>query len=193
MVFNLRLEKRAFYLTDLKQIINFIKANGVSSKCQIIQLSHPIAGSIKLYLNFVLEQNPNNSPNESSIAILGFKISNNNEFKFKKVASDCDLFSKECNNLKIDGSYISLGYPFQLPKVSDFTIQESIKSLNNLKKGKKLSKLELDAIAILSIVTSESIRFSSVATGICNVIENNTVFIPNSFEIIGWGKHSIAS
>ncbi len=193
MIFNLSLEKSSIYLSHLKQIINFIKVNGVRSKCQIVQLSHPNVGSIKLYLNFALEQNANNVPTESSIAILGFKIANNTEFKFKKDCSLCDIFSKECITLKIDGSCKNTGYPYQLPKVSAFSIQESIQTLTNYKKSKKLNKPELDAITILSIVSSEAIRFSSVATGIAGVLENNSEFTPNSFEIIGWGKHSIAS
>jgi hypothetical protein len=45
----------------------------------------------------------------------------------------------------------------------------------------------------MSIITSEAIRFSSVESGIKEILENNLEFTPNSFEIIGWGGHSIAS
>ncbi len=60
-------------------------------------------------------------------------------------------------------------------------------------KENKESKTFYEAIAKMSIITSEAIRFSSVESGIKEILENNLEFTPNSFEIIGWGGHSIAS
>jgi len=81
----------------------------------------------------------------------------------------------------------------ELPKITNSNLYESISILNHYEKNNEIGTSQYHALACLKIVTSEAIRFSSVANGIKKSLETHTTFTPNAFEIIGWGGHSIAS
>lgn len=193
MNYQLELNKNGMYLSNLNTIIDYIKMNGDKPTCHTITVSHPKGTEIQLYMNFALEQNSNNPPKYASLNILGFKTNSGEEFKFDINPFPCSEFSKHTNNLLISGSYKSLGYPIELPKISDENLFESIEILKNLTTTTKIGKIQFDAITRLIIATSEAVRFSSVSNGINSVLGNNSSFNPNPFEIIGWGGHSIAS
>jgi len=192
MDYLLRLNSNRIYTSDLKTIIDSIKMNGNNAKCHSITLSHPKGVEIALFMNFALEQNSYNPPTNASLKILGFKIKNGNEFLFNINPFPCQNSNKNAQKIAIDGTYKSLGFPMELPKITAVNLFESIVILNNYDTVRPIEKKECEAITRLIIATSEAIRFSSVANGISSVLENDTAFTPNSFEIIGWGGHSMA-
>jgi hypothetical protein len=187
----LRLKKNK-YLPDLMNIINSVKLNGIDPKCHSIIISHPNKTYIELFINFSLEQNSKNPPTNASLNILGFKTSSNKEFVFKIKPFYCLEIFKNAQKIKIDGSYKSLGFVMNLSDITEESLIESIQILNDYD-GESLTKKDCIAIATLTITTSEAIRFLSVANGINNVLQNGGAFSPNTFEIIGWGGHSIVN
>ena len=193
MNYQLTLNGNDMYLSNLKTIIDYIKINGDKPTCHTITISHSEKAEIQLYMNFALEQNSNNPPKYASLNILGFKNSSGESFRFDINPFPCEEILKNANKLSISGSYKSLGYPTELPKISYENLFESIEILKNYTQKTKIEKPQLDAIARLIIISSEAVRFSSVAKGVASVLNNQTNFSPNSFEIIGWGGHSIAS
>ncbi|MEC4004337.1 ribosome-inactivating family protein [Flavobacterium sp. SUN052] len=193
MNYQLTLSSGAVYLSNLKTIIDYIKKNGNKPTCHTISISHPKGIEIQLYMNFALEQNSDCPPKYASLNILGFKTTTGEEFVFDINPFPCSEFSKNATTIPINGSYKSLGYPLNLPIITDSNLLESITILNQFKGTKEIQKQELDALTRLIIATSEAVRFSSVANGINSVLGNSSNFTPNSFEIIGWGGHSIAS
>ena len=192
MNYQLTLAKNGVYTSDLKTIIDDIRKNGTEPKCHTITISHPKGIAIELYMNFALEQNRNNPPKNASLNILGFKTNTNDEFVFDINPFPCSEFSKNATKILINGSYRSMGYPMDLPVITDSNLHQSIEILNNFKIANEIQKKELDALTRLIITISEAVRFSSVAIGINSVLGNDTSFTPNSFEIIGWGGHSIS-
>ncbi len=193
MNYSLRLTKGNHYLADLKAIIDSIKVNGNKAQCHSIVVSHPEGYDIELFMNFGLEQNSCNPPVKYSLNILGFKNSKSQEFTFNINPFPCIDLNFNAKKLNIDGTYKSLGFPMQLPKIKNIDLLNSIQILNNFSSSNEIGKQECEALARLIIITSEAIRFTSVANGIKNILENENEFTPNSFEIIGWGGHSIAS
>jgi len=83
MKYPLRLNSETDYSSDIKSIINSIKANGNKAACHSIIVSHPKGETIELFMNFALEQNSSNPPMKASLNILGFKNSLSKEFIFK--------------------------------------------------------------------------------------------------------------
>jgi len=81
----------------------------------------------------------------------------------------------------------------ELPNITDDNLHQSLEILNKCNDADQIGALEHHAIARLFIASSEAIRFCSVAKGIGSILRTTTTYTPNSFEIIGWGGHSIAS
>lgn len=193
MDFQLRLYSADAYLNDVNFIRNSIKVNGNLAKCHVIKVLYSDEISVNLHMNFALEQDPKKPPMKASLNLLGFNNKHEVEFKFNINPFPCDDFSEKAIQLNTDGSYKNLGYLMDLPKVSLTNLIDSITMLSNYEKENKENTTFREAIARMSIITSEAIRFSSVESGIKEILENNLEFTPNSFEIIGWGGHSIAS
>lgn len=193
MNYQLKLNGNETYLSNLNTIIDYVKINGDKPTCHTITISHSKKTEIQLYMNFALEQNSNNPPKYASLTILGFKTNSGENFKFDINPFPCSEFLENATNLPMSGSYKSLGYPTELPNITDENLFESIEILKNYTSKTKIEKPQLDAIARLIIISSEAVRFSSVAKGVASILGNQSSFSPNSFEIIGWGGHSIAS
>jgi len=193
MEYHLRLIPGGIYNSDLEIIRNSIKINGDKVCSHSIVVSHPKGVSIALQINFALELNAKNPPKVASLNILGFTTNSGRKLRFNIDPFPCTEFTIGTQTLETNGSYKSLGYPLELPKITDNDLLESIKILANYNNNSTIRKAELDAICRLIIATSESIRFSSVANGINSILGTEAVFSPNSFEIIGWGGHSVAS
>lgn len=193
MKYSLRLNSGTDYSSDIKSIINSIKANGNRAVCRSIIVSHPKGEMIELFMNFALEQNSSNPPMKASLNILGFKNHLSREFIFDNNQISISKDTKEIQKLHIDGSYKSLGFPMELPNITDANLYESLVILNKCKDANQIGALEYHAIARLFIASSEAIRFCSVANGIQSILGTTNTYTPNSFEIIGWGGHSIAS
>jgi hypothetical protein len=193
MDFQLRINSADNYHNDLTLIRNSIKVNGNLAKCYIIKVLYSDDINIDLHMNFALEQDSQKPPVKASLNLLGFINKNEIEYQFNINPFPCDDFSEKAIKLKTDGSYKNLGYLMDLPKISTSNLIDSITFLSEYVKENKESKTFYEAIAKMSIITSEAIRFSSVESGIKEILENNLEFTPNSFEIIGWGGHSIAS
>ena len=180
-------------MSDLDVIIHSIKTNGNAKKCNTIIVSHPDCVSLKLYMNFALEQNSKNPPTKASLTVLGFENSSGKKFNFKMEPFPCDEFAREAQTIDLDVSYKNMGYSMELPKITNLNLLESINNLNAYNGSREIGRLEIDSIAKMLIITSEAIRFSSVAKGVSSILENEVAFTPNLFEIIGWGGHSIAN
>ena len=193
MDFQLRLYSADAYLNDVNFIRNSIKVNGNLAKCHVIKVLYSDEININLHMNFALEQDSKKPPMKASLNLLGFNNKREVEFQFNINPFPCDDFSEKAIQLNTDGSYKNLGYLMDLPKVSLTNLIDSITLLSNYEKENKENTTFREAIARMSIITSEAIRFSSVASGIKEILENNLEFTPNSFQIIGWGGHSIAS
>lgn len=192
MEYHLRLIPGGIYNSDVEVIRNSIKINGDKVCSHSIVVSHPEGVSIALQINFALELNAKNPPKEASLNILGFTTNSGRKLRFNIDPFPCTEFTIGAQTLETNGSYKSLGHPMELPKITDNNLLESIKILANYN-GSTIKEPELDAVCRLIIATSESIRFSSVAKGINSILGTEAVFSPNSFEIIGWGGHSVAS
>jgi len=193
MKYHLRLNSGAIYCSDIKTIIESIKANGNKVACHSILVSHPKGENIELFMNFALEQNSNNPPLKSSLNILGFKNNSLKEFVFDANQISIDKDKNQLQILNLDGSYKSLGFPMELPNITDGNLYESLVILNHCKDASEIGIPEHHAIARLLIASSEAIRFCSVAKGVQSILGTTNTYTPNSFEIIGWGGHSIAS
>ena len=132
-------------------------------------------------------------PKKKSLTILGFTTKNHYEFRFNDHKIPCHHPAKEIYQLDIDGSYRSLGYSTALPSITDSDLHKSIKILNDISAHRLLHSAELDAITRLTIASCEAIKFTSIANNIGDLFGNDEVFLPNPFQIIGWGGRSIAS
>jgi hypothetical protein len=193
MYLPLRLNNKDQYIEDLNAIRKAVKENGNRDYCHSIVLSHSAESTITFHVNFALEQDLKKIPKKKSLIILGFTTKNHYEFRFSDHKIPCLHPAKEVYQLDIDGSYRSLGYTTALPSITDLDLQKSIKILNNISAHRLLHLAELDAIARLTIASSEAIKFTAIANNIGDLFGNDKVFLPNPFQIIGWGGRSIAS
>lgn len=193
MNYKLRLDANGIYVSDLQTIIDSIKVNGNKVTCDSVLVSHPKGAEVKLHMNLGLETNSNNPPALASLNILGFKSKGNQNFIFDIDSITCDEIKLKANKLNINLSYKSLGYSMTLPSVTDENLFESITILNSITNESTMGQKEYDALARLIVVSSEAIRFTSVANGVNKILGNENSFTPNLFEIIGWGGHSVAS
>lgn len=192
MYHNLRLSNKDLYIADLNKIRKAVKDNGNRDLCHSIVLSHSDESTITFHINFALEQDLKRQPKKTSLSILGFTTKNHYEFRFSDHKIPCHHPAKEIYHLDIDGSYKSLGYTTELPSITDSELCNSIKILNNISANRMLHPAELDAIARLTIATSEAIKFKSIANNIVETFGNDTIYHPNAYQIIGWGGRSIA-
>ena len=192
MYHNLRLSNKEQYIADLNDIRKAVKDNGNRDLCHSIVLSHYDESTITFHINFALEQDIKRQPKKTSLSILGFTTKNHYEFRFSDHKIPCHHPAKEIYRLDIDGSYKSLGYTTELPTITDSDLGNSIKILNNISANRLLHPAELDAIARLTIATSEAIKFKTIANSISEIFANDTVYQPSAYQIIGWGGRSIA-
>lgn len=188
----LRLGNKDFYIADLNAIRKAVKDNGNRDLCHSIVLSHSDESTITFHINFALEQDLQKQPKKNSLTIIGFTTKNHLKFRFRDHKIPCHHPANKIYLLDIDGSYRSLGYAMALPSITDSELQKSITILNDISANRLLHPAELDAIAQLTIATSEAIKFSSIANGIADTFDKQTAFLPNPFQIIGWGGRSIA-
>ncbi len=124
---------------------------------------------------------------------MGFTTKNHYEFRFNDHKIPCHHPAKEIYQLDIDGSYRSLGYSTALPSITDSDLHKSIKILNDISAHRLLHSAELEAITRLTITSCEAIKFITIANNIGDLFSNDKVFLPNPFQIIGWGGRSIAN
>lgn len=192
MCHTLRLHNKDLYFDDLNTIRKAVKENGNRDFCHSIVLSHSAESTITFHMNFALEPDLSKVPKKTSLSVLGFTTKNHYEFRFNDHKILCHHPTKETHQLDIDGSYKSLGYTTALPSITEVDLSKSIKILNDISAKRKLFPVELDAIARLKVATCEAIKFVTIANGIGDAIGNDSVYVPNAFQIIGWGGRSIA-
>jgi hypothetical protein len=147
-------------------IRNFIKVYDNTVKWYIIKVLYSDNANIDLKINFTLEQDSQKPIVKVSLNLLGFINKNEIKHQFNINPFPCDDFSEKAIKLKTDGSYKNLGYLMDIPKINTSNLIDSITFLSKYVKENKESTTFFEAIAKMSIITIEAIRFPSLKSGI---------------------------
>lgn len=191
----IRLVRGGAYAADINALRNQIRANGTRNGCVPITVTYQDAmnRSIDLYVNLAYQANGNLQAPNASLYITAFR-NVNGTYIFNTI-NPFPCLGLVGISVNIDASYRSLGYPFNLPKITNTNLMQSIITLTNYNGGplRQGNNGESDAIARLAIAVSEAARFESVRQGIDSVLASNNAnpYQPDAQKICAWGGHTL--